>query len=237
MSGRIDSLDDVDYFRIQVAQAGILVVWTSGEVATELELLDVHGNPLTSASRASTPRPSGAADEMSVKTVTLNIASGEVDVQPDDIVIAGVRGKGRVGSFRLESKMVIPGVTNVLRPLPSGIKVSAGVSGYTSEVSTYFSPSEFELKYSATVQQPASLAGVPLKLGITFSGSVMTIFAPESGPAYSGTVAITVTVSDPFGLFALQVLHLEFTREEPFGRRRVTIEGIEIPSSDCVSGV
>ena len=234
VSGRIDSLDDVDYFRIQVAQAGILVVWTSGEVATELELLDVHGNPLTSASRASTPRPSGAVDEMSVKTLTLNIASGEVDVQLDDIVIAGVRGKGRVGRFRLESKIVIPGVSNVFRPLPSGIKVSAGGSGYTFDVSTYFSPSEFELKYSATVQQP--VPGVPLKLGVTFSGSVMTILGADTGTAYSGPVAITVTVSDPFGLFAVQVLHLEFTREVPSGGLNcvdVEITPLNNTAADC----
>ena len=49
MSGRIDSAGDVDYFRIDVAHTGTLVVWTSGEVATELELLDAHGNPLASA--------------------------------------------------------------------------------------------------------------------------------------------------------------------------------------------
>ena len=234
VSGRIDSLDDVDHFRIQVAQTGILVVWTSGEVATELELLDTNGNPLTSASRVSTPRAFGAVDETGVKTVTLNIATGEVEVERGDIVIPRVRGKGRTGGFRLESKLVIPGETNILRPLPSGIEMSASGAGYSIDVSGYFSPSEAKLEYSATYQQP--LPGVLLNLGITFSGSVMTIVGGESGPAYSGPVAITVRVSDPFGLFAVQILHLEFTREESPGSRRVTIEGINIPSTDCVSG-
>ena len=90
------------------------------------------------------------------------------------------------------------------------------------------------MKFSATVQQP--VPGLLLKLGVTFSGSVMNILGAESGPAYSGPVAITVRVSDPFGLFAVQVLHLEFTREESPGSRRVTIEGITIPSSGCATG-
>ena len=234
VSGRMDSPDDVDYFRIQAAQAGILVVWTSGEVATELELLDVHGNPLPSASRASAPRPSGTVGETGAKTVILDIATGEVEVERGDIVLAGVRSKGRVGGYRFESKLVIPGETNVRGRFPAGISMSAGGAGYSFDVAGYVSPSQAKLTYSATVQQP--VPGVPLNLGITFSGSVMNILGAETGPAYSGPVAITVRVSDPFGLFAVQLLHLEFTREESTGSRRVTIEGISIPSTDCVSG-
>ena len=215
VSGRIDSPDDVDYFRIQVAQTGILVVSTSGEAATELELVDTDGNPLPASVHPSMSPPSGTADDMGVRAVTIasNIASKEVEVQAGDIVIAKVTGKGRLGGFKLESKIVVPGVTNVLRTFPVGGSMSAGGSGYTLDVSGFFSPSQAELTYSATVQQPVSLGGVPLNLGITVSGSVMTIIAAEDGPAYSGTVAITVRVSDPRGLFAVQVLNLEFTRE------------------------
>ena len=226
----------MDYFRIQVARTGTLVVWTSGEVATELELLDTDGNPLPPSEHTSKRGASGAVDEVGVKSVTIvpNIASREVDLRRGDIAIARVRGKGPVGGFTFKSKLIIPGETNILRPFPTGAALSVGGGGYTVDLSTYFSPSDHALKYSATVHQP--VPGVPLRLGITFSGSVMNILAAEDGPAYSGPVRITVHVSDPFGLFAVQVLDLEFTREDSSGNRRVTIEGIDIPSSGCVSG-
>ena len=68
---------------------------------------------------------------MSVKTVILNIATGEVKVEPGDITFAKVRGKGRAGGYRIESKFVIPGETNVRGRFPAEISVSAGGAGYS----------------------------------------------------------------------------------------------------------
>ena len=70
-------------------------------------------------------------------------------------------------------------------------------------------PDRVELNWYASYENPASLGGIPVKVGVTFSGSVMTVLGAESGPAYSGPITIKV---------------------------RVTIEGIEIPSSSCVDG-
>ena len=112
VSGRIDSPDDVDYFRIQVAQTGILVVSTNGEVPTELELVDTDGNPLPVVQISMCP-PSGTINDTSAKATTIarNTASREVEIHAGDIVIARVTGKGQLGGFRLESKVVVPGET------------------------------------------------------------------------------------------------------------------------------
>ena len=59
-----------------------------------------------------------------------------------------------------------------------------------------------ELTFSANIQRPIAVGGVPLGVAVTLSGSILTIITQESGPAYSGTVGIEVSVSDPFGLFA-----------------------------------
>ena len=112
VSGRMDSPDDVDYFRIQAAQTGILVVSTNGEVDTELELVDTDGNPLPIVQTSICP-PSGTVNDTSAKAMNTarNTASREVEVHAGDIVIARVMGKGQLGGFWLESKIVVPGET------------------------------------------------------------------------------------------------------------------------------
>ena len=102
VSGRIDSPGDVDYFRIDVAHAGTLVVWTSGEVETELELLDVDGNPLPSALRPSAARASGAGAQVAARAVTLapNFDSKEYEVLGGERFVVRVGHKSGVGGLR-----------------------------------------------------------------------------------------------------------------------------------------
>ena len=111
VSGRIDSPGDVDYFRIDVAHAGTLVVWTSGEVETELELLDVDGNPLPSALRPSAVRASGAGAQVATRAANLapNFRSKEYEVHAGERVIVRVGHKSGVGGFELGSKNVRAG--------------------------------------------------------------------------------------------------------------------------------
>ena len=237
VSGRIDSASDVDYFLIDIAHTGTLVVWTSGEVATELDLLDADGSPLAFAARTSTPASSGAAMAKAAY-VALNLTSKEAKVRVGDRVIVRVGHKSGVGGFKLQSKNVRLGVTNVntSNPVPS-LDVQAGGSGVTVGLAAHFhNPNRIELTYFASLEQK-NVGGLPINMSVSVSGSEMTIIAPESGPAYSGTLTITVRVTDPFGLLYAELeFPIQFTREEPSGNRRVTIEGINIPSSDCVSG-
>ena len=214
VSGRIDSVGDVDYFRIDVAHNGTLVVWTRGDVETELALLDASGNPLAAAAGASTSAVSGV---VMAKAATLapNLSSKEYKVLAGDRVIVKVGHKSGLGGFNLESKNVRAGVTNVnaSNPVPS-LNVSAGGSGVTVGLGAHFhNPNQVELTYSASIEQ-IRVGGLPINVGVSVSGSEMTIIAPESGPAWSGTITITVRVTDPLGLlFAELEFPMQFTRE------------------------
>ena len=241
VSGRIDSPGDVDYFRIDVAHTGTLVVWTSGEVATELELLDAHGNPLASAVRPSVARASGASAQVMAKasSVAPNFTSKEFEVHAGERVNLKVGYKSGVGGFELGSKNVRLGETNVntSNPVPS-VNFQAGASGVRIDVAPHVLNSDrVELRYSASIENPVLLGRIPVNVGVTFSGSVMTVIGAESGPAYSGPITITVRVTDLLGLlFAELEFPIHFTRGESSGNRRVTIEAIEIPPSSCSSG-
>ena len=241
VSGRIDSPGDVDYFRIDVAHTGTLVVWTSGEVETELELLDVHGNPLASALRPPAARASGAGDQVAAKAAnpTPNFISKEYGVHADERFILRVGHKSGPGGFNLGVKNIRAGVTNVNpgNPAPTGVNVQAGGAGVTVDAAVHIlNPDRIELKFRASAEQKL-IGGLLVNVGVTVSGSVITVIGAQSGPPYSGPLTITVRVSDPLGLLYAELeFPIQFTREEPSGSRRVTIEGITIPSSECVSG-
>ena len=215
VSGRVDSPDDADYFRLRVAQSGTLVVWTSGDVATDLELLDEAGNALTAAARPSTP-PSSRVGGAKATNIAPNFTSREVKVRAGDHVIVKVGHKSGVGGFKLDSKNVRLGVTNVntSNPVPS-VSVQAGAAGVTLDLAAHFhNPNRAELTYSASVERKL-VGGLPLNVGISVSGSRMTIIAPQSGPAYSGTLTITVRVTDPLGLLYAELeIPMQFTRVE-----------------------
>ena len=235
LSARIDSATDVDYFRLRISQTGTLTVWTSGEAATDLTLLDGAGNELQSGSRS---RGLGTLS-VGVNTVRpanegRNVSSLEIAVREGATVFAKVVGRS-VGSYTFGSRIIRAGVSNVVTGTPQ-ISFRAGATQRV-ELATHFNTSQAQaaVTYSATFVRPVLVGGVLVGVALSVEGSIMTLISQESGPAYSGTVGIRVEVRDPFGLFAVKVLDIEFTREEAPGAR-VTINGINIPSSSCVSG-
>ena len=235
LSARIDSATDVDYFRLRISQTGTLTVWTSGEAATDLTLLDGAGNALQSDSR------SRGLGTLSVGVTTVsptnegrNVSSREIAVRAGAIVLARVVGRS-VGSYAFGSRITRTGVSNVVTGTPQ-ISFSAGATQRV-DLATLFNTSQAQaaVTYSATFVRPVLVGGVLLGVAFSIEGSIMTLISQESGPAYSGTVGIRVEVRDPFGLFAVKVLDIEFTREKAPGAR-VTINGVNIRSSSCVSG-
>ena len=214
VSERIDRPGDVDYFRLRVAHTGTLTVWTTGEVATDLVLVDSAGNELRAAS---TPFVSGAGSTVGTLVATLNIGqninSREIAVQAGATVFAKATGQ-RIGGYTLGSRNTRAGVSNVISGTPA-INISAGSGSTTVNLAAHFNTSQAigQLTYSATFDRPVLVGGVPLGVAITVSGSVMTIISQESGPAYSGAVGIRVEVRDPFGLFAVKLIDIQFTRE------------------------
>ena len=248
VSGRIDAVGDVDYYRIDVAHAGILVVWTSGEVATELGLLDAHGNPVAPALRPSATRASGAGARVTARasSVTPNFTYKEFKVLRGEHYTltvghkSGVEGiNAGVGVINVGVENVRPGVTNVNTDLSlPNLNVQAGPEGATFDAKVYFrNANNKELTYSVSVEQKR-VGGLPLNVGASVSGSEVTVIGAESGPAYSGPVTIRVRVTETLTGFPFAELEfpIQFTREDSSGNRRVTIEGIDIPSTECVRG-
>ena len=238
VSGRIDSVGDVDYFRIDVTHTGTLVVWTSGEVATDLELLDADGNPLASAVRPSAARAPGASARVTAKATTLapNFNVKEYEVLRGKRYILRVGHKIGVGGFTLKNDIVQPGVTGVHRdyPVPTNLSFTVGKT-LSYDVAPHFdTEGRAGITFSATVENPARTA---VNVGVTFSGSVMTLVGAESGPAFSDTLTITVRASALGVFFAELEIPVEFTREESSGNRRVTIERFELPASNCIGRV
>jgi hypothetical protein len=128
-------------------------------------------------------------------------------------VLARVAENSGVGNYTLGSRNVRVGVTNIVSGTP-GISVTAGQRQQVN-LAAHFDTTQArgELTFSASIERPVVVGGVPVGVAITLSGSVLTIITQESGPAYSGTVGIEVSVSDPFGLFAKKILNVQFTRE------------------------
>ena len=156
---------------------------------------------------------------MTAKTATLapNLSSKEFKVRVGDRVNVKVGYKSGVGGFKLESKNVQAGMTNVNTSNPvSSVNVQAGASGVTVGLAAHVhNPNQLELSYFASFKRPVLVGGVPVNVGVSVSGSEMTIIAPESGPAYSGTLTITVRVTDPLGLLYAELeFPMQFTREE-----------------------
>ena len=218
VSERIDRPDDVDFFRLQVAHAGTLAVWTTGAVETDLVLLDSAGNELAAArvpyAAAASSNGVGLVRRASTGR---NISSREIAVEAGTTVIAKVLGRSGIGSYTLGTRNVRAGFTNVISGTP-GVSVTAGRS-LTINLATHFdtSTARGELTYSVTFERPILVGGVPLGVAVQLDGSILTISSQPDGPPYSGSVGLKVEVREPFGLFALKILDMEFTREAPSG--------------------
>ena len=222
VSGRINRPGDVDYFRLRVAQSGTLTVWTTGEVATDLALLDSAGNRLSTPRASSSggaglaPLSAGSPEVLEGPLVLTgqNIVTQQAVVRAGSTVLARVAERGGVGSYTLGSRNVRVGVTNVVSGTPR-ISVTAGQRQQVDLAAQFdLSQARGEVSFSASIQRPVVVGGVPVGVAITLSGSILTIITQESGPAYTGTVGIEVSASDPFGLFAKKILSVQFTRKE-----------------------
>ena len=98
--------------------------------------------------------------------------------------------------------------------MPS-LNLGTSASGVTFDAALYvLNPDRIELNFRASAEQKL-IGGLPVNVGVSVSGSVITVIGAQSGPAYSGPLTITVRVTDPLGLlFAELEFPIQFTREE-----------------------
>ena len=118
------------------------------------------------------------------------------------------------GDYTLHNEVAENLAPRVLRAL-SAVTIKAGGAPVTVDLSSAFEdPEGGALTFSTSFG--AGQVG-PVSLGITVSGSVMSITSPAN--MRPGPVSITVTASDPFGLVEVQVLSVTVT---PGDNRPVT---------------
>ncbi len=203
VTGTLSSPDDVDFFRLRLSGPGTVTFWTTGEADTVLTLMDGEGNDL-SASAASQRRGGTAV----VLTVAAS-SEGRVSVTTDvDDVFARVTGRegGSTGNYNLHNEVAANLAPRVIGAL-SSVTVQAGGAPVTVDLSGSFEdPEGGALTFRTSF--PAGQVG-PVSLGLQIEGSILEVTSPANMRA--GPVSITVTASDPFGLFAVEVLRVEVT--------------------------
>ena len=192
VEGNLYSTTDVDFFRLPLASPGTATFWATGEADTVITLLDGDGNVLSSALV-------GAAGGATVA----NNSGGRVSVTTGlDDVYARVTGRagGSTGSYSLHNEVVANLAPRIIKRFtPVALKAGASVTVNLSEFFT--DPEGAALTYSANlVNVPAG----PVSLGVTVSGSVLSILSPAT--LRPGPFSIEVTASDPLGLFTVQLL-------------------------------
>ena len=192
ITGSLSSPSDVDYYRLPLASPGTATFWATGEADTVITLLDGDGNVLSSALVSA----AGGA-------TVANNSGGRVSVTTGlDDVVARVSGRagGRTGSYSLHNEVVANLAPRIIKRFtPVALKAGASVSVNLSEFFT--DPEGAALTYSARlVNVPVG----PISLGVTVSGSVLSIVSPAT--LRPGPFSIEVTAGDPLGLVAVQVL-------------------------------
>ena len=192
VTGSLSSPSDVDYYRLPLASPGTATFWATGEADTVITLLDGDGNVLSAALV-------GAAGGATVA----NNSGGRVSVTTglDDVFVRmSGRPGGSTGSYSLHNEVVANLAPRIIKRFtPVALKAGASVSVNLSEFFT--DPEGAALTYSANlVNVPVG----PISLGVTVSGSVLSILSPAT--LRPGPFSIEVTASDPLGLVAVQVL-------------------------------
>ena len=120
----------------------------------------------------------------------------------DDVFVrvTGRRG-GRTGSYTVHNEFARNLAPRIVKRFTT-VNVKAGGAAASVSLSEFFTdPEGGALTYSARL--PAGSFG-PVSLGLTVSGSVLSIVSPAN--LRPGPVSITVTASDPLGLVTVQVL-------------------------------
>ena len=212
VEGSIESAEDVDVFKLQLTGTGASTVtfWTTGEADVAITLKDGEGNDLSARGASSIPgSSSGIQVQAAAATAGVVVASdGRVSVTtPLEAVYADLRGRqGSTGDYTLHNEVAPNQAPRVLRAL-SAVTIEAGGAPVTVDLSSAFEdPEGGALTFSTSFG--AGQVG-PVSLGITVSGSVMSITSPTN--MRPGPVSITVTASDPFGLVEVQVLNVTVT--------------------------
>ena len=206
VEGSIDSPEDVDFFKLQLTGPSTVTFWTTGEADVAIALKDGEGNDLSATSASSIPGSSSGIQVQAVAATAGVVAAasdGRVSVTtPLEAVYADLRGRqGSTGDYTLHNEVASNQAPRVLRAL-SAVTIKAGGAPVTVDLSSAFEdPEGGALTFSTSFG--AGQVG-PVSLGITVSGSVMSITSPAN--MRPGPVSITVTASDPFGLFTVQVL-------------------------------
>lgn len=211
VSGSIASADDVDFFRLPLTRPGTVTFWTGGEADTVIALLDSDGNDLSSGRRGAASVIASGASPPLVAT-----AGGRVSVTTGvDEVFAQVSGQpgGSTGGYTLHNS-VAENLKPVIASRLSSIALKAGGPVVTVDLKNAFrDPEGGALTFHASFG--AGQVG-PISLGLTLSGSILSIESPAA--MKPGPVSIRITASDPFGLFAVQLLEVKIqppAAEEP----------------------
>ena len=194
ITGSLSSPSDVDYYRLPLARPGTVTFWATGEADTVLSLHDGNGNVLSAARVIA---PAGGATVANNSGRRVSVTTGLDDVY------ARVTGRagGRTGSYSLHNE-VAPNRPPIQYKPFNPVSVKAGGVAVSVDLSEFFSDPE-----GGALTFEASLAGGqigPISIGITVSGSVLSIASPAN--YRPGPVAIEVTASDPLGLFVVRVL-------------------------------
>ena len=114
IAGRINTQRDVDYFRLRVSQAGVLVVETTGST-------DTRGNVWQAGEEMGAATSGGPGTNFRLTT----------PVEAGDVVIAVAGEGGRTGAYTLRARLVVSAVEN---PRPASFQSGLGViSGWVCE--------------------------------------------------------------------------------------------------------
>ena len=113
-AGRINTQSDVDYFRLRLSQAGVLVVETSGST-------DTRGNVWQAGEELGAATDGGPGTNFRLAT----------PVEAGDVVLAVAGEGGRTGGYTLRARLVVGYVEN---PRPASFQSGLGViSGWVCE--------------------------------------------------------------------------------------------------------
>ena len=208
VSGSLSSPTDVDVFRLALDGPSTVTFWTTGEAETVVTLIDEDGNNLSAAGAGTTFRTSGTGATLAAANSGAVPADSAERVRVTtalDNVYARVTGRenGRAGNYNLHHEATENVRPRIIKTF-AGIVVKAGGSPVTVNLLDFFEdPDGDNNRLEFTYSFPAGQVG-PISLGVQVTGSILSAIGP-AGLA-PGPVSISVTATDPAGLFVAQVL-------------------------------
>ena len=231
VEGFIDSVDDIDFFRLPLTEPSRVTFWATGEADTVIALLNGGGHELSAAGGSFAP---GLSSGMSLSAaaatgVTIAASDGRVSVTTGlDAVFARVSGEqgGNTGRYSLHHEVAKNLAPRVLGAIP-GVTARAGGAPVTVDLSRYFVDPEGDTLTFGT-RFPAGQVG-PVSLGLEVEGSILQITSPAN--MRPGPVTVTVRVSDRFGFVDAHLSVTVSPGETPEEETRPVSD-----LNDCVTG-